>query len=52
MLVAVIGQLPAGDGSRDTLFFIASPTGMMVKRAAVGAEGFVLNHYDRVALDS
>ena len=24
---------------------------MMVKRAAVGAEGFVLNHYDRGALD-
>ena len=23
----------------------------MVKRPAVGAEGFVLNHYDRAALD-
>jgi len=29
------------------LFFISSRSGMMVKRAAVGAEGFVLNHYDR-----
>jgi hypothetical protein len=31
--------------------FIASRTGMMVKRPAVGAEGFVLDHYDRTALD-
>jgi hypothetical protein len=31
--------------------FIASRTGMMVKRPAVGAEGFVLDHYDRGALD-
>lgn len=48
----LITRLPAGDGSGDTLFFIASRTGMMVKRAALGAEGFVLNHYDRAALDS
>lgn len=33
------------------LFFIASHTGQMVKRAAVGAEGFVLDHYDRSAID-
>jgi hypothetical protein len=33
------------------LFFISSRSGMMVKRAAVGAEGFVLNHYDRAAVD-
>jgi len=32
--------------------FIASRTGMMVKRAAVGAEGYVLDHYDRAALDA
>ena len=25
---------------------------MMVKRAAFGAEGFVLNHYDRAAVES
>jgi hypothetical protein len=37
--------------ARDVLFFISSRTGMMVKRPAVGAEGFVLNHYDRAALD-
>jgi hypothetical protein len=30
--------------------FIASHTRMMVKRAAAGAEGFVLDHYDRAAI--
>lgn len=36
------------DRSRQRLavFFIASRTGMMVKRAAAGAEGFVVDHYD------
>ena len=34
------------------LFLIASHTKMMVKRAAVGAEGLVLNHYDRTAIDA
>ena len=48
----LITALPAGDGSTDTLFFISSRTGMMVKRAGVGAEGFVLDHYDRGALDA
>jgi glycosyl hydrolase family 106( putative alpha-L-rhamnosidase) len=33
------------------LFFIASRTGQMVKRPAVGAEGFVLDHYDRAAIE-
>jgi hypothetical protein len=43
-------RIPAG--SRGTvLFFIASHTGQQVKRAAVGAEGFVLDHYDRAALN-
>jgi len=36
---------------RDVLTFISSRSGMMVKRPAVGAEGFVLNHYDRAAVD-
>jgi hypothetical protein len=31
---------------------VASHTGMKVKRAAVGAEGFVLDHYDRAAIDA
>ncbi len=35
---------------REALFFISSRTGMMVKRASVGGEGFVLNHYDRAAV--
>jgi hypothetical protein len=42
-------------GLRDphvVLFFIASRSGQTVKRAAVGAEGFVLDHYDRAALDN
>jgi hypothetical protein len=44
--------LPAGtQGPREVLFFISSRSGMMVKRPAVGGEGFVLNHYDRGALD-
>ncbi len=44
--------LPSGlEGPQEVMFFIASRTGMMVKRAAVGAEGFVLDHYDRIALD-
>jgi hypothetical protein len=34
------------------LFFIASHTRMMVKRAAVGAEGYVLDHYSRAAIDA
>lgn len=32
------------------MFFISSRTGMMVKRAAVGASGFVLDHYDAAAI--
>jgi hypothetical protein len=39
------------EGPHVVLFFISSRTGMMVKRAAVGAEGLVLDHYDRNALD-
>lgn len=43
----------AGVGdARVVLFFISSRTGQLVKRAAVGAEGFVIDHYDRVAVES
>lgn len=38
--------------SRAVVFFISSRTGMMVKRAAVGATGFVLDHYDAAAIRS
>ncbi len=34
------------------LFFTSSRTRMMVKRAGFGAEGFVLDHYDRAAVDA
>lgn len=36
----------------DAIFFISSRTGMTVKRPAVGAEGFVLDHYDRNATET
>ena len=45
-------EIPAGlSGSDLLLFFIASRTGQQVKRSAVGAEGFVLNHYSRSAIE-
>lgn len=45
--------LPAGlTASHEIQFFISSRTGQQVKRAAVGAEGFVLDHYDRAAVEN
>ena len=35
----------------EVLFFISSRTGMQVKRPAVGAEGYVLNHLDAAATE-
>ncbi|HLH03619.1 MAG TPA: glycosyl hydrolase [Bryobacteraceae bacterium] len=44
-------ELPEGLSGADVLvFFIASRTGQQVKRPTVGAEGFVLDHYDREAI--
>jgi hypothetical protein len=47
---------PVGGASegepRVALFFISSRTGQVVKRAAVGAEGYVLDHYDRSAIEN
>jgi hypothetical protein len=37
-------------GPAPVLFFIASHTGMMVKRPAVGAEGYVIDHYSAAAV--
>jgi hypothetical protein len=37
---------------RVVLFFIASRTGMMVKRPAVGAEGYVLDHFSAPSLSA
>jgi hypothetical protein len=36
----------------EVQFFVAGHTRMMVKRPAVGAEGLVLDHYDRAALET
>jgi hypothetical protein len=45
--------LPSGrEQSRAVLWFIASRTGMLVKRPAIGAEGFVLDHFDRAAIEN
>ena len=37
---------------RTLLCFIAGRSGMMVKRPSVGAAGFVLDHYDRAAIET
>jgi hypothetical protein len=44
-------QLPE-EGALEVQFFIASRTGMQVKRPAVGGEGYVLDHLDRKAVDN
>jgi hypothetical protein len=44
-------SLPANTGPQTALYFIASHTGQTVKRAAFGAEGFVLDHFSRAAID-
>ena len=41
---------PGTDGAHVVLAFVSSRTGQQVKRAAVGAEGFVLDHYNRDAI--
>jgi hypothetical protein len=45
------GVIPPATGTRTALFFIASHTRQAVKRPAVGAEGFVLDHFSRAAID-
>ncbi len=46
-------MLPAGiTGPHVVLFFISSRTGQQVKRAAVGAEGFVLDHFSMGAIQN
>jgi alpha-L-rhamnosidase len=44
--------VPGQQQFRVVLFFISSRTGMQVKRPAVGAEGFVIDHYDAAAVDA
>jgi hypothetical protein len=43
---------PGLNGPYSAVFFVSSRSGMMVKRPAVGAEGFVLDHYDRSAIET
>jgi alpha-L-rhamnosidase len=38
--------------ARKLICFISSRTGMTVKRPSIGAEGFVLDHYDRAAVEN
>jgi hypothetical protein len=45
------GSVLPGMGTRTALIFVASHTRQMVKRPAVGAEGFVLDHFSRAAID-
>jgi hypothetical protein len=45
-------RLPAEASGPRVFFFIASRTKQTVKRPAVGAEGWVLDHYDRAAIDT
>jgi hypothetical protein len=40
------------DRPRKLICFVASRTGMMVKRPSIGAEGFVLDHYDPAAVEN
>ncbi|HWB84290.1 MAG TPA: glycosyl hydrolase [Bryobacteraceae bacterium] len=45
--------IPSGvSGPHVVLYFISSRTGQQVKRPAINAEGFVLNHYDRAAIET
>ncbi len=45
-------QISTPDVASQVIFFISSRTGMTVKRPAVGAEGFVLDHYDQNAIET
>lgn len=44
-------NVPPALVGKTALFFIASHTRQQVKRAAYGAEGYVLDHFSRAALD-
>jgi hypothetical protein len=44
--------LPPGPGPRVVLLYFSGQTGQVVKRAASGAEGYVLDHYSRAAIDT
>ncbi len=46
----VVGSITPSAYSRTALIFVASHTGQIVKRAAVGAEGWVLDPFSRQAV--
>ncbi len=46
------GSLAAVAAPRVVVYYIASRSGMQVKRPAVGGEGFVLDHMSRRAIDN
>ncbi|SEK00515.1 alpha-L-rhamnosidase [Sphingobium sp. AP50] len=51
--VKMLGNAPiilASGSARDALIFIAGRTGQQVKRPAIGAEGYVLDHIDPAAI--
>ncbi len=41
----------ASESEQTAVFFLASRTGQQVKRPSIGAEGYVLNHYDQTAVE-
>jgi hypothetical protein len=45
-------RVPNGEGPRTLVFFFSSPTRQLVKRAALGAEGYVLDHYNQAAIET
>jgi hypothetical protein len=45
------GSFVSGAEAQTALFFVASHTKQAVKRPAAGAEGYVLDHFSRAAID-
>ncbi len=45
------GSVASDEGAQTALYFIASHTLQKVKRPAAGAEGYVLDHFSRAAID-
>jgi hypothetical protein len=45
-------SLPSATLPRRLICLVSSRTGMTVKRPSAGAEGFVLDHYDRTAIEN
>ncbi|CAH1658703.1 Glycoside hydrolase [Hyphomicrobiales bacterium] len=44
-------RLPASEGPRVVVFCFSAPTGQVVKRATIGAEGYVLDHMKRDSIE-